>query len=181
MKYCVPYYLFGFSQHDRSHLLPLNSSCASWNDSKLCNPLPPGYTDGLLLKAVDLADRLMPAFDTPSGIPLSWVNLRKVLMAYLYPLLLNARPISSHYQLQNIDGLGLGLCTEELPVHIHLFRMGECEFIDEVLGNLILSKHQSQPCFHHHFLLPGGVSSCAVHRAFRAVKILTVITSPYQN
>ena len=39
---------------------------------------PAGYRDGLLLKAVDLADRLIPAFDTPSGIPLSWVNLRKV-------------------------------------------------------------------------------------------------------
>ena len=54
--------------------------------------------------------------------------------AYLYPILLNARPISLHYQLQNIDGLGLGLCTEELPVHIHLFSMGEREFIDEVLS-----------------------------------------------
>ena len=26
---------------------------------------------------MDLADRLMPAFDTPTGVPLSWVNLRK--------------------------------------------------------------------------------------------------------
>ncbi|KAI5481705.1 mannosyl-oligosaccharide alpha-1,2-mannosidase, glycoside hydrolase family 47 protein [Pseudohyphozyma bogoriensis] len=30
-----------------------------------------------LEKAVDLADRLMPVFDTPSGIPLSFVNLKK--------------------------------------------------------------------------------------------------------
>lgn len=27
---------------------------------------------------MELGDRLMPAFDTPSGIPLSWVNLHKV-------------------------------------------------------------------------------------------------------
>ena len=32
----------------------------------------------MLTKAVDLANRLMPAFDTPSGIPLSWVNLHRV-------------------------------------------------------------------------------------------------------
>ena len=40
-----------------------------------------GYRDGLLVKAVDLAGRLMPAFDTPSGIPLSWVNLHRVRAA----------------------------------------------------------------------------------------------------
>ena len=36
----------------------------------------PSY-DGfsLLNKAVDLAERLLPAFDTPSGVPLSWVHL----------------------------------------------------------------------------------------------------------
>lgn len=28
-----------------------------------------------LAKAVDLADRLLPAFDTPSGIPHSFINL----------------------------------------------------------------------------------------------------------
>ena len=39
----------------------------------------PGYDGRLLLGlATDLADRLMPAFDTPSGLPLSWVNLRRV-------------------------------------------------------------------------------------------------------
>ncbi|GEM06966.1 mannosyl-oligosaccharide alpha-1,2-mannosidase, glycoside hydrolase family 47 protein [Rhodotorula toruloides] len=37
-----------------------------------------GETDQMLLdKAVDLADRLLPAFDTPSGLPLSFVNLKK--------------------------------------------------------------------------------------------------------
>ncbi|TNY18789.1 glycoside hydrolase [Rhodotorula diobovata] len=35
-----------------------------------------GETDQMLLdKAVDLADRLLPAFDTPSGLPMSFVNL----------------------------------------------------------------------------------------------------------
>jgi mannosidase alpha-like ER degradation enhancer 2 len=40
--------------------------------------LAPDY-DGhsLLDAAVDLADRLMPAFDTPTGLPLSWVNLKR--------------------------------------------------------------------------------------------------------
>lgn len=38
----------------------------------------PGYDGSLLRLAVDLADRFMPAFDTPTRIPLSWVNLRKV-------------------------------------------------------------------------------------------------------
>ena len=38
--------------------------------------LVPGY-DGLLLHlAVDLTDRLLPAFDTPSGLPTLFVNLR---------------------------------------------------------------------------------------------------------
>ncbi|GAA5862653.1 hypothetical protein JCM3774_001092, partial [Rhodotorula dairenensis] len=37
-----------------------------------------GETDQMLLdKAVDLADRLLPAFETPSGLPLSFVNLAK--------------------------------------------------------------------------------------------------------
>lgn len=38
----------------------------------------PGYNGSLLRLAVDLTDRFMPAFDTPTGIPLSWVNLRRV-------------------------------------------------------------------------------------------------------
>jgi hypothetical protein len=37
----------------------------------------PGYGGGLLAAAVDLADRLAPAFDTPTGIPTSWVNLAR--------------------------------------------------------------------------------------------------------
>ena len=37
-----------------------------------------GYDGGLLKAAVDLGDRFMPAFDTPTRIPLSWVNLRRV-------------------------------------------------------------------------------------------------------
>ncbi|GAA5828288.1 hypothetical protein JCM3770_004951, partial [Rhodotorula araucariae] len=37
-----------------------------------------GETDQMLLdKAVDLAERLLPAFDTPSGLPLSFINLAK--------------------------------------------------------------------------------------------------------
>lgn len=38
----------------------------------------PNYSGGLLRLATDLGDRLLPAFNTPTGIPLSWVNLRKV-------------------------------------------------------------------------------------------------------
>lgn len=38
----------------------------------------PGYDGSLLRLAVDLTDRFMPAFDTPTGVPLSWVNLRRV-------------------------------------------------------------------------------------------------------
>lgn len=40
--------------------------------------LAPAY-DGhsLLDAAVDLANKLMPAFDTPTGLPTSWVNLRR--------------------------------------------------------------------------------------------------------
>lgn len=37
----------------------------------------PWYRGELLDKAVSLADRLLPAFDTPTGVPLSWINLRK--------------------------------------------------------------------------------------------------------
>ena len=38
----------------------------------------PKYAGGLLPLAARLADALLPAFDTPSGIPLSWVNLVQV-------------------------------------------------------------------------------------------------------
>ena len=43
---------------------PAAAAAAAW----------PRYVLGL---ATDLADRLLPAFATPTGIPLSWVNLRK--------------------------------------------------------------------------------------------------------
>lgn len=36
----------------------------------------PDYDDALLYMAVDLADRLMPAFETPTGIPVGAINLR---------------------------------------------------------------------------------------------------------
>ena len=35
------------------------------------------YDGSLLRLAQDLGDRLLPAFDTPSGIPLRWVNMAK--------------------------------------------------------------------------------------------------------
>ena len=56
----------------------LNESSPS---SPPSSPPPPPlrfpFYDGssLLEKALDLAERLLPAFDTPTGIPLSWVNL----------------------------------------------------------------------------------------------------------
>lgn len=39
--------------------------------------LVPGYAGGFLERARALADRLLPAFDTPTGIPLSWVSLTR--------------------------------------------------------------------------------------------------------
>jgi hypothetical protein len=39
--------------------------------------LVPGYAGELLDTAEDLARRLLPAFGTPTGVPLSWVNLRR--------------------------------------------------------------------------------------------------------
>ena len=42
----------------------------------------PEYDGGLLRLAIDLGNRLLPAFDTPTGIPLSWVNLRKVRLLH---------------------------------------------------------------------------------------------------
>lgn len=41
-----------------------------------------GYNGCLLRLATDLGDRLMPAFQTPTGIPLSWVNLRKARQSF---------------------------------------------------------------------------------------------------
>ncbi|GMH33547.1 hypothetical protein BSKO_01381 [Bryopsis sp. KO-2023] len=36
-----------------------------------------GYDGVLLMKATELADRLLPGFDTASGIPYAWLNLQK--------------------------------------------------------------------------------------------------------
>ena len=38
-----------------------------------------------MLSVQELADRLLPAFDTPSGIPLSWINLAKVRTSQAAP------------------------------------------------------------------------------------------------
>lgn len=46
----------------------------------------PGYDGALLRLAVDLTDRFMPAFDTPTGVPLSWVNLRRVGLGRWLPV-----------------------------------------------------------------------------------------------
>ncbi|GFR52408.1 hypothetical protein Agub_g14979, partial [Astrephomene gubernaculifera] len=40
-------------------------------------PPPPPYDGLLLTRAVELADRLLPAFDTPSGLPALFVHLRE--------------------------------------------------------------------------------------------------------
>jgi hypothetical protein len=40
--------------------------------------LVPGYSGGLLAAATDLAERMMPAFSTPTGLPASFINLRTV-------------------------------------------------------------------------------------------------------
>ena len=56
----------------------------------LARPYPRGYRgahgDGLLPLAVDLADRLMPALDTQSGIPYGSVNLRRGVAATESPV-----------------------------------------------------------------------------------------------
>ena len=44
---------------------------------QLDTALVPNYNGELLRAAKDLGDRLLPAFDTPTGLPLSWVNLKK--------------------------------------------------------------------------------------------------------
>ena len=38
----------------------------------------PEYNGCLLELATELADRLLPSFDTGSGIPLSWIHLQRV-------------------------------------------------------------------------------------------------------
>ena len=40
------------------------------------DPLAPAYSGGLLDKALDLGERLLRAFDTETGMPYAWVNLR---------------------------------------------------------------------------------------------------------
>lgn len=40
--------------------------------------LVPQYDGLFLAKAVDLADRMMPAFNTSSGLPAPWVHLQQV-------------------------------------------------------------------------------------------------------
>ena len=51
---------------------------------------PGWYDGGLLTLAYDLGKRLLPAFDTPLGIPIHRVNLRKGVSrgvrAYLFPM-----------------------------------------------------------------------------------------------
>ena len=62
-----------------SHIYLKRGNILLGNSSSNSSPPPlrfPSY-DGvsLLNKALDLAERLLPAFDTPTGIPLSWVHL----------------------------------------------------------------------------------------------------------
>lgn len=42
--------------------------------------IPGGYKNQLLQLADDLGQRLLPAFDTPTGIPYAWVNLKNGVM-----------------------------------------------------------------------------------------------------
>ncbi|KIY92946.1 hypothetical protein MNEG_15018 [Monoraphidium neglectum] len=43
------------------------------------NPtIAPRYNGSLLAAAADLADRMMPAFNTPSGLPAAFINLKTV-------------------------------------------------------------------------------------------------------
>jgi len=35
-------------------------------------------------KAVTMADKLLPAFNTPTGIPMAMVNARTYVVSYLY-------------------------------------------------------------------------------------------------
>ena len=44
----------------------------------VCAFVPPiaGYSGSLLRQATDLANRLLPAFNTPTGIPFGTINLR---------------------------------------------------------------------------------------------------------
>lgn len=57
-------------------LLTEGSEDTGFDADKWC----PRYTGRLLELAIDLADRLMPAFDTPTGIPFGAVHLQKGVM-----------------------------------------------------------------------------------------------------
>jgi Glycosyl hydrolase family 47 len=54
-----------------------SSAAANASDSASGTGAANPYTKRMLALAVDLADRLLPAFDTPTGIPRSWINPRK--------------------------------------------------------------------------------------------------------
>ncbi|KNC53374.1 mannosyl-oligosaccharide 1,2-alpha-mannosidase IB [Thecamonas trahens ATCC 50062] len=72
-----------------NHLLlePLDSDLASPVPAAALAAHPSGraYRGELLALAVDLADRLLPAFDTPTGIPRSMVNLGVAKPAAAFP------------------------------------------------------------------------------------------------
>lgn len=45
--------------------------------------MPGGYKSQLLQLADDLGQRLLPAFNTPTGIPYAWVNLKVSFLSTL--------------------------------------------------------------------------------------------------
>jgi len=59
-------------------LLSVHAALTRPGNGALLASLPPGTPPPavLLAAAVDLGRRLLPAYDTPTGLPLSWVNLR---------------------------------------------------------------------------------------------------------
>ena len=56
----------------------------------------PGYDGALLRLATDLGNRLLPAFETRSGIPLSWIHLRKVRGTFVAALYAACSSAVSH-------------------------------------------------------------------------------------
>lgn len=40
------------------------------------------YRNQLLVLAEELGQRFLPAFDTPTGLPYAWINLKVVLETY---------------------------------------------------------------------------------------------------
>eukprot|EP00892_Ulva_mutabilis_P000699 jgi/Ulvmu1/1062/UM105_0021.1 len=70
-----------FDRPERTHVFEVTiramGGLLSAHIAAVNNPaLIPDYSGTFLSKAEDLATRLLPAFDTPTGIPVSWVNLR---------------------------------------------------------------------------------------------------------